>query len=84
MTASLTARTELRCMAPHPLRERYPQRFARRLCGTFIITLPAACEPTGRILKGESEVVAGMIPARCPKCSSYTEYEVKPPEGVAA
>lgn len=68
--------TELRCMAPHPLALTNPNRFGSRVCGTFIIELPLRCQPTGRVLDDSADVRANHIPARCPRCSSVTEYQI--------
>jgi hypothetical protein len=84
VTTSNTLRTELRCMAPHPLKDKYPERFGRRTCNALITPVPAFARWTGRVLKAEINVTPGMIPARCWKCGQYSEYEVVAPDQVAA
>jgi hypothetical protein len=76
MTSSQIHRSTLRCMAPHPLRERFPEQFGRRTCNAHIINLPAPCRWTGKVTRDEADIPAGMIPARCPKCKHFSEYEV--------
>jgi hypothetical protein len=63
-------------MAPHPLREKFPDRFGKRLCGSHIINLPAPLEATGKVTRDESDVLPMHVPARCPKCGLYTEYRI--------
>jgi hypothetical protein len=74
-------RSELRCMAPHPLREVNPDKFGGgRTCNRFITALPWLTRWTGRVLSAERHARAGCIPAFCAKCRLYSEYEVTPAE----
>lgn len=73
---SPAAQTALHCLARHPDARRDPDRFGRRVHHVYLMSVPFACRPTGRILLREDQVTPGMIGVVCTKCGRVTEYEV--------
>lgn len=72
-------RTELICRAEHPA-ARDHARFAGRIHGATLLSVPWACRPTGRILLRQDLVTPGAIGVHCHKCGKITEYEIIPAE----
>lgn len=77
----IVCRTEMHCGAEHPDGGRNT-RFEGRICRAYLGAVPFLVRRTKRILAKEEEVRLGCIPAYCPRCKRYTEYEIVAPSEV--